>query len=579
MAAFFLTRRGDGEPRRRYASATMRILTTLAAALLASCLPACATAPASPATFSLRLIAFNDFHGHLEPPAAGLVVPDPTSPGGRKRIRAGGIAHMATAIAEMKAGREHAIVVAAGDLVSASPLASSLFLDEPAVKALGEAGLELSSVGNHEFDRGRDELKRLQDGGCHPKEGCIDGPWPGARFRWLAANVIDTATGRPFLPPYAIREFGGVPVAFVGLVLRGTPFIVQKSGIAGLEFRDEVETVKALVPELRAKGVEAVVVLLHEGGTTKGAPFDPACPGFEGPIVDIVRRLDPAVDVVVSGHTHQAYLCRVDGRLVTQSGQYGQGLVAIDLVIDRASRDVVRSEATAHPVDSTVTPARADLASHVAKFVAMAEVRAGRVVGRVRGEFSALANAAGETNLGNLVADAQLAATRDAGAQVAFMNPGGLRAPLASRRADGDVTFGDIYLVQPFGNTLVTMTLTGGQVLRLLEGSLRGKPAERPRLLQVSSTLRYEWDGARPPGSRVVPGSVMIEGKPLDPKVAYRVTVNSFMADGGDGHSLLARGTDRTGGPLDVDALAAYLGDRPLVAGPPEGRITRRDAP
>jgi len=556
----------------------MRSPCLLAAGLLAACVTACAAEPAQPATIALRLITFNDFHGHLEPPAAGLVVADPAAPGGRMRVRAGGIAHVATAIAELKAGREHAIVVAAGDLVSASPLASSLFLDEPAVKALGEAGLEFASVGNHEFDRGRDELKRLQEGGCHPKEGCIDGPWPGARFRWLAANVIDTATGKPFLPPYAIREFGGVPVAFVGLVLKGTPGIVSRSGIAGLEFRDEVETVKALVPELRTKGVEAIVVLLHEGGTTKGAPFEPACPGLEGPIVDIVRRLDPAVDVVVSGHTHQAYLCRVDGRLVTQSGQYGQSLVAIDLAIDRATRDVVRAEATARTVDSTVTPARADLASYVAKFVAMAEVRAGRVVGRVQGEFSSLANAAGETNLGNLVTDAQLAATRGAGAQVAFMNPGGLRAPLASRRADGDVTFGDLYLVQPFGNTLVTMTLTGEQVLRLLEGSLRGKPAERPRLLQVSSTLRYEWDGARKAGSRVVPGSVTIEGKPLSRKASYRVTVNSFMADGGDGHSVLAKGTDRTGGPLDVDALAAWLKDRPLQAGPPEGRVMRRDA-
>jgi 5'-nucleotidase len=511
--------------------AMTRIILCLCLAIATGC-----ASVSPPATIAVRLVAFNDFHGHIE-----------TAP------------RLATAVREMKSGHANTAVVAAGDLVGASPLASSLFLDEPAISALSDIGLELSSVGNHEFDRGRAHLERLQH---------------GAHFTYLAANVIDRETGKPFMHPYVIRFFSGIPVAFVGAVLRGTPQVVSASGVRTLEFRDEAESVNALVPELRLKQVEAIVLLIHEGGRSTGRFDDPDCPGFSGAIIDIVKRLNRAVDVVVSGHTHEAYLCRVDGRLVTSAGSYGRYLTTIDLTIDRASRDVVASTATNVAVDNKF-PANADLDDYVKMVTEMSRERSSRLIGLVEGTFSNTPDAAGESNLGNLVADSQLEAMRSAGAQVAFMNPGGLRAPLGSR-GDGDVTYGDMYAVQPFGNTLVAMTLTGAQILRLLEGQWRVPPGARPRVLSVSRGFSYAYDGAKPFGERVVRGSVRLDGKPVEDGARYRIVVNSFLADGGDGFSVLTEGAERIGGPLDLDAFEAYVRDRKIVAAPPEGRITRR---
>jgi 5'-nucleotidase len=554
----------------------MKLRQRLAALFIALAAAACASTPAPRGAVELRLVAFNDFHGHLEPPAFGWTVPDETAPGRQARIGAGGAAHLATAIRELRGARPHSAVVGAGDLVSASPIVSALFLDEPSITALGDAGLEFSSVGNHEFDRGRDELERLVKGGCHPTEGCVAGPYEGARFRYLAANVIDTATGRPLFPAYEIKRYDGIPVAFVGAVLRSTPTIVDRRGIRGLQFRDEADTVNALVPELRRQGVEAIVLLIHEGGFSSGGFDDAACPGFEGPIVDIVKRLDRAVDVVVSGHTHQAYRCRVDGRLVTSAGSFGRLLTTIDLSLDRTTKDIVAADARNVIVATERFAADPTVAAHVERFVKLASARADRVVGTVRGEFTPLASASGESNLGSLVAHAQLAAMRTAtGAQVAFMNPGGIRAPLASRRPDGGVTYGDLFTVQPFGNTLVAVTLTGAQLLRVLEQQFRAPP-DRTRILHAAG-LEYAWDGTRPLGQRVVPGSARIDGKPLDASADYRVAMNSFLYGSGDGFSLFSAGRDPTGGPGDLAALEAYIAAAPRIAGPPEGRIRRVD--
>jgi 5'-nucleotidase len=554
----------------------MRLLRPLAAFAIALLAGACALAPGSRDVVALRLVALNDFHGHLESPPFGWIVPDDSAPGRQVRIGAGGVAQLATAIRELRSASPHSAVVGAGDLVSASPIVSSLFLDEPSITALGDAGLEFSSVGNHEFDRGRDELLRLANGGCHPREGCFAGPYAGARFRYLAANVIDTATGRPLFPAYEIRHYDGIPVAFVGAVLKATPSIVDRRGIRGLEFRDEAESVNALVPELRQQGVEAIVLLIHEGGVSTGGFDDAACPGFEGAIVDIVKRLDRAVDVVVSGHTHQAYRCHVDGRLVTSAGSYGRLLTTIDLTLDRASRDIVSADARNVIVETARYAADPGIEAFVERFAKLASARADRVVGNVRGEFTPLATPAGESNLGGLIARAQLAAMHAAaGAQVAFMNPGGIRAPLASRRPDGGVTFGDLYSVQPFGNTLVAVTLTGAQLLRVLEQQFRAPP-ERTRVLQVAG-LEFAWDGARPLGGRIVPGSVSVAGKRLDEKADYRVAMNSFLFSGGDGFTVFAEGRDPVGGPGDLAALEAFIAAAPRVAGPPEGRIRRVD--
>jgi 5'-nucleotidase len=554
-------------------------------ALLVLLLTGCAGTPPAPALVSLRLIAINDFHGHLETPAFGIVLPDEAQPGKTQRVAAGGVAHLATAIAEMKRGHANTIVVGAGDLVSASPVASSIFLDEPAVNALGMAGLELSSTGNHEYDRGRAALARLQRGGCDAAKGCFDGDYQGATFEWLAANVFDTATGKTMLPGYVIREFEGIPVAFVGAVLQSTPQVVLRSGIAGLEFRDEAASINALIPEIRAKGVEAIVVLIHEGGVMNASlgTMPPAsarytCPGFEGPIVDIVKRLDRAVDVVVSGHTHQAYVCRIDGRLVTSSLSYGRVVTPIDITLERATRDVVASDAENVIVDPQRYPAAPRVAAYVQHIVELARSRATRKVGVVSGEFTTTANAAGESNLGDLVADAQFAAARASGAQFAFTNPGGLRAPLASNQPDGAVTFGDLYAVQPFGNNIVTMTLTGTQLLRALESQWRAPP-DRTRILPVSEGLRYAWDARMPMGQRIVAGSVFVGERALEPDARYRVAMNDFLAHGGDGFLTFTEGTERTGGMLDVDALEAYVGITPRRAGEAGSRIRRIDPP
>src|SRR5438105_4558119 len=292
----------------------------------------------------LRILAINDFHGYLRPFAGGIRIDDPADKTKKITVPAGGAEHMATLVKELREGRKHTIFVAAGDLIGASPFLSALFHDEPTIESLSMMGLEVASVGNHEFDEGKDELLRMQNGGCHPTDGC-QGPHPfaGAKFRYLAASTIEKSTGKTVFPPYAVREFEGIPVAFIGLTLKGTPNLVSPVGVAGLEFKDEADTVNALVPELKARGIEAIVVLIHEGGFPTGDYNE--CPGISGPIVDIVRKFDPAVDVVISGHTHQAYVCEIDGRLVTSGDKYGTLVTAIDLKLDRATRDVISARA------------------------------------------------------------------------------------------------------------------------------------------------------------------------------------------------------------------------------------------
>jgi 5'-nucleotidase len=500
------------------------------------------TALAPRAPVALRIVAFNDFHGHLEAPRTGP----------------GGVAHLAGAIRELKAGHGASVVVAAGDLIGASPLASSLFGDEPSVMALSDAGLEISSVGNHEFDRGREALERLQG---------------VARFRYLAANVVDRATGKPMFPAYVVRRFGGVPVAFVGAVLRETSQIVRASGVATVEFTDEADSVNAVVPELRAQGVEAIVLLIHQGGETRGGPNE--CAGFHGPILDIMKRLDRAVDLVVSGHTHQAYVCSIDGRLLTSAGSYGRVVTAIDVTLEPVSRDVVNARAENFAVDPDRFAAEPGIARYVERTVALAAARSSQTVATIRGDFTMAPDAAGESSLGDLVADSQIAAFRDAGVQIALMNPGGLRASLASKRADGSVSLGELHSVLPFGNTLVAMTLTGAQVLRVLEQQWRAAPGDRTRMLQVSAELRYAWDDRRPIGQRIVPDSVRVAGASLDPAARYRVVVNDFLSTGGDGFTVFTEGTDLAAGPTDLEALRAFLNERPATAAPPAGRIRK----
>ena len=547
------------------------LATLLPALLTVSLLAGCASAPQSAAgSVQVKLLAINDFHGQLRPPQGGIRVRDPADAARTVNLPAGGAEHLATAVNTLRAQNPNHIFVAAGDLVGATPLLSALFRDEPTIESLSGMGLEVAAVGNHEFDKGAGELLRLQNGGCHA-EGCL-GPQPyaGARFQYLAASTVVQATGRTLLPAYHVKRFEGVPVAFIGLTLAATPSIVVPTGVAGLSFRDEAETVNALVPKLREQGIEAIVLLIHEGGLPSGDYNE--CPGISGPIVGIVGRLDKAVDVVVSGHTHRAYNCRIDGRLVTSGDRYGTVVTQIDLRLDRRSGDVVNAVADnviVRPERFAKDPWQTAL---IEAYEARARPLARRVVGRIGATLPREPNAAGETAIGQVIADSQLAATAGAGAQIALMNPGGIRAAL-TRPDDGLLRVEDLYTVQPFANNLVTLTLTGAQLLQVLEQQWLGQPM--PRILQVSRGFSYEWDASRAPGQRVLPGSLRLDGQPLDMGRGYRVTVNSFLAAGGDNFSVFTSGREATTGMMDIDALEQYMKSHPELRPGPLERIGR----
>jgi 5'-nucleotidase len=529
---------------------------------------------AQTAPVELRILAINDFHGNLRPPAGGIRIADPDDKSKKIMVAAGGAEHMATLVKQLRAGAPNTIFVAAGDLIGASPFLSAMFHDEPTIEALSMMGLEVAAVGNHEFDEGRDELKRMQNGGCHPTDGCQGPhPFPGARFHYLAASTFETSTGKTIFPPYQIRKFSGVPVAFIGLTLKGTPNIVLPLGVAGLEFHDEAETVNALVPELKARGVEAIVVLIHEGGFPTGDYNE--CPGISGPIVDIVRKFDKAVDVVISGHTHQAYVCEIDGRLVTSGDKYGTLVTAIDLKLDPATRDVISAKAD-NVIVRTATlakdPGQTALLESYNKFAAPV---ANRRAGSITETMSRVPNDAGESALGDIIADAQLAATRseaDGGAVIALTNPGGIRTDIAKKQ-EGAVTYADVFASQPFRNQLVTVTLTGMQIRNALEQ--QWLDPKRPRILQVSNGFGYTWDGAKPTGDRVAADSLSLNGERVDPAKSYRVTVNNYLTAGGDGFTVLKDGTAPRVGVYDVDALYGYFRANSPIGPATSGRILR----
>jgi 5'-nucleotidase len=544
------------------------------ALLLALWCPASPSAAETPAPVDLRILAINDFHGYLRPPPGGIRIADPTDKTKKIAVAAGGSETMATLVKQLREGHANTIFVAAGDLIGASPFLSAMFHDEPTIESLSMMGLAIASVGNHEFDEGKDELLRMQNGGCHPVDQC-QGPHPfaGAKFHYLAASTFEKATGKTIFPPYEVREFEGVPIAFIGLTLRGTADIVSPVGIAGLEFRDEADTVNALVPELKARGVEAIVVLIHEGGFPTGDYNE--CPGISGPIVDIVKKFDRAVDVVISGHTHQAYVCEIDGRLVTSGDKFGTLVTAIDLKLDRTTRDVISAKA-----DNVIVrigalakdPEQTALLESYDKFAAPI---ANRKAGSITETLSRTPNEAGESALGDIIADAQLAATApeaNGAAVIAFTNPGGIRIDIA-RKDDGTVTYGDVFASQPFRNQLVTLTLTGAQMKSMLEQ--QWLDPKRPRILQVSKGFSYAWDNAKPFGEHVIADRMTLNGQRIDPGKNYRVTVNNYLAVGGDGFSVLKDGTAQRFGIYDSDALYAYFQGNSPIGPAAANRIAR----
>lgn len=548
-------------------------------AWLLSCviLIAACTRP-DPGPVTLRILSFNDFHGNIqsEDPSPGRL---PMMVNGQQEmVEAGGAAYLATLIAEQKKGHPNSIVVSAGDLTGASPLASALLKDEPTIKVMNQIGLDLNVVGNHEFDHGVGELRRKIGGDCAFTLACPDDSFKGARFGYLAANVVDERTGEPIFAPYVVRDFDGARVGFIGVVTAETPSIVAAKGIQGLAFKDPLEILNKYAGELTADGVEALVAVLHEGASVPSdiAHDGSTCHGMQGALTEIVAMADPAIDLFITGHTHQAYACRLDGRLVTQTASYGRMLTVTDLTL--RGGDVVAAEVKNLPVTRDLTPD-----PEVAALVAAAEATTAPIratpVATLPAQVTRTPNLNGESALGDLIADAQLAAGRQMGAQIAFMNPGGIRQDLPSDPAAGlSVSLGDLFAVQPFGNNLVVMDLSGAEIRTLLEQQWVGQPADRkPRILQVSAGFSYCYDDRRAEGDKILPETISLDGAPLQADASYRIVVNSFLADGGDRFAVLKQGRARVQGGGDLDALQEFvrLHQKTLPASP-EGRICRK---
>lgn len=575
------------------------VVVAMAAGLLAGC---AALAPA-PQHIDIGLIGFNDLHGHLEPPRLAVSVPGPY---GAVAVPAGGAAYLASAIAALKARHPHHAVVSAGDMVGASPLVSALFLDEPTIEAVNRMQIDFNAVGNHEFDRGWRELLRLQRGGCEQftvRTPCqISRPFEGAGFGFLAANTV-REDGQTLLPATGLKQFheGGakVTVGFIGLTLKATPTMVSAAGVAGLRFEDEAATANALVPQLRAQGADVIVVVIHEGGATTAGITETSCAGLSGDIVPILERLDPAVDVVVSGHTHRAYVCdyaSVNPQrpfLLTSAGLYGTLVTDIALRVDTRTRRVVRKTARqvivqgegftgprghvgAQPM-APVFAADAGVQQLIDTYRAAAEPLAQRPVGQLTAAVLRQPGPSLETPLGNLIADAQLAATRgpeQGGAQMSLMNPGGVRADLVPD-GQGLVRYGQLFAVQPFGNHLVVKALTGAQLRAALEEQFHSgtNTPERPRVLSVSAGFAYAYDLSRPAGARI--NRMVLYGQPLADEATVRVALSNYLAGGGDNFTVFARAPTLWSGGQDLDALEAYFRTRSPVAPPAVNRITR----
>ncbi|MGS0629368.1 MULTISPECIES: bifunctional metallophosphatase/5'-nucleotidase [Photorhabdus] len=510
----------------------------------------------------VRILAVNDFHGALK--ARG-----PNGPGG--------IEHMSTLIKELKKEKANNIMVGAGDMIGGSPLLSSLFHDEPTIETLSLVGLEATAVGNHEFDKGKDELLRKQNGGCHLVTGCQGpNPFTGAKFQYLAANVTVNETGKTLFPEYVIKKFEGVPVAFIGLTLEGTPEIVMPKGTEGLSFANEVKTINVLVPELQKKGVKAIGVLIHEGAAQKygGGNIDVnACNGITGKVLDIVNQLDKEVDFIITGHTHQAYNCVINGKPVTSAQANGSLITTLDLKLDKTTKDIVDFKAKNIWVDNLKYEKDPEVTNILDAYEKIATPLETRVIGKLERNLDRKINSAGEFSLGKVIADAHLyTATpkESGGAQIAFMNSGGIRADMIA----GDVTYNAIYTVQPFSNVLLTQTLTGEQIKRLLEQQW---DRSSPQVLAVSNSFQYQWDSAKPTGDRVIVSSMKINGKPVELSGKYRVVANEYLAMGGSSFSVFKEGTDPVYSVPDVDAVVKYFAEKSPVAYPTQARIVNVD--
>jgi 5'-nucleotidase len=589
------------------------LVIALAVAVVASGGPALTQTAVPAGSVTIKLIALNDFHGYIAPSETARL-PVTGDPGKTVTEPVGGVAYLATAIRQLAAQNPLHAVVGAGDMVGASPLNSALFHDEPTIESLGAAGLEYTSVGNHEFDEGKVELLRKQNGGCRAggtigKDTCLNGTFAGAKFKYLAANVIDQSTGKTLFPAYAIKQFDigngkHIGIAFVGVILKDTPSVTTAAGVRGVTFADEADTINALLPQIAAQGVHAVVVLIHQGITNKGSGA--TCSGPSGDLLPILDKLDPSIALVISGHTHRAYICpHGEGTqhskvFYTSAGRFGQMLSNIDVTVDTATDTITGVRAVNESVVNDVTPNPAPasftafapepvIARNIALYLQATAPLVNRVVGHIAADFTnsplesglPVDATSGESSMGDLIADSRLEATQSFGAVAAFINPGGIRSVLRVRALDGsktpgDVTYGETYSAAPFGDLLYTETLNGTQIYDLLAEQWLNKKSGQ--ILGVSRGFTYTWDAHLPDGSsKVIPGSVMIGGHPVVPNGAYRITIDSFLADGGDEFTVLRNGSAKVAGEIDRDALNEYITKHSPVAPAPHNRIIRKN--
>jgi 5'-nucleotidase len=556
-------------------------------AVLALISAAMFTRPAAaekPDSVNVQILAVNDFHGALDP---YLTKPDKTTDQNLWYYQ-GGAEYLANFVNTAVAANPNTVKVSAGDMIGASPLLSAIFHDEPTVMAFNQMGFDLSNTGNHEFDEGWTELMRMQDGGCHPDDGCFPGvpEFPGASFEYLSANIIRLDNGQTLFAGYNVQQFEGVKVGFIGIALESTPTIVVASGVEGLQFQPEVETINKYVKMLKdSEGLKAIVVILHDGAGR--APSYNGCNPNDPFFANVIMKIDPEVDAVITGHTHNAYKCQVqvkknyDPMLVTGAGYNGSYLTDIDLTIASTNGQVIARAATNIWVKTDYLTAAPDTAMKTLldQYRAASAPLANRIVGSITADIKRGGNMA-ESALGDVIADAQLAASAGAdvgNAVVAMTNPGGIRTDLlynqiSGGEAPGQVTFAEAFAVQPFSNSLVTMTLTGAQLKAVLEQQATAGSDGSGRMLQISASLTYTWTTSAAVGSKV--SNLMINAVAVDPAASYRVTVNNFLAGGGDGFTALTAGTDLLNGMFDVDAFVEYLTANSPVAPGPMDRIT-----
>ncbi|MEU3510926.1 bifunctional metallophosphatase/5'-nucleotidase [Streptomyces longwoodensis] len=586
-----------GRRRRTYrmlaAAVTLASAGALAAALPADAHDSKHSRPLPSRYQDVQLLSFNDLHGNLEPPSGSSGrVTERQADGTTKTIDAGGVEYLATHLRQARQGHPYSVTAAGGDMVGASPLISGLFHDEPTIEALNKLDLDVTSVGNHEFDEGAKELGRLQNGGCHPTDGCYtDTPFEGADFPYLAANVLNEKTGKPILKPYWVWKKKDVKIGFIGVTLEGTPGIVSADGVKGLRFKDEVETINKYAKVLQRQGVQSIVALIHEGGFPASTAYNYDCdaPGagaeISGPIVDIAKNVTPAVDALVTGHTHNAYVCTVNDpagrpRMVTSASSFGRLYTDTTLTYDRFTGDIARTAVkSANRVVTRDVPKAPDMTQLISKWNTLAAPIGNRPIGYISADVP---NTGTESPMGDLIADAQLAYGKqlDPETDLALMNPGGVRAGLtyAAKAGEGDgvVTYAEGFTVQPFANTVNLQDFTGAQVIQALKEQVSGSNAAAPKILQPSSGLTYTLDLTKSGADRVVTDSIRLNGAPIDPAATYRVATNSFLAGGGDGFTTLGLGTNDLVGGDDLAALAQYLTARSSATSPIAPPVTNR---